>query len=227
MLHGAGITSVTAALAPRPGARGNGADTARGASEAPPHVPEAEAGAARAGAGRGLAKPDIGPESARGLALSQTEEAASPGGLSADERDVVRQMAARDREVQRHEAAHARAGGFHAGNPSFTYQIGPDGKRYAVGGEVPIDTAPVRGDPEATIAKMAVVKAAALAPATPSMPDRRIAAQAESTRIAALAELAASRIGGGDEPDDDTGLTGRLFTRLADPEPGDEVSRAV
>jgi hypothetical protein len=136
-------------------------------------------------------------------------------------------MAARDREVRQHEQAHARAGGSQAGSPSFSYQTGPDGKRYAIGGEVPIDTAPVPDDPEATIAKMAIVKAAALAPAEPSMPDRRIAAQAESTQLAALAELAASRSGGTGAPEDDPGLTGRLFTRLARPEPGGELSRTV
>ena len=90
-MSGAAITAVTAALAPRPGARGNGTDPARGASEAPPHVAEAEAAKAGADARAGevLAKPALGPEAARGLALSQTGDAASSGGLSADERDVV------------------------------------------------------------------------------------------------------------------------------------------
>ncbi len=226
-----GVTAivVTAALAPRPGARGSNIEPARGGMEAPIHVPAA--GAATAGAdtrtGETLTQPSLGPEAARGLALSQTTDAASPDGLSAGDRDVIRQLAARDREVRRHEQAHARAGGSQAGSPSFTYQTGPDGRRYAIGGEVPIDTAPVPDDPEATIAKMAVVKAAALAPAAPSGPDRRIAAQAESTRLAAVAELAASRSGALDEPEDDAGLTGQLFTRLARPEPGGELSRAV
>jgi hypothetical protein len=86
---------------------------------------------------------------------------------------------------------------------------------------VPIDTAPVPDDPAATIAKMEIVKAAALAPAVPSMPDRRIAAQAESIRLAALAELATG------EPEDGPGLTGRLFSQLVRPEPGGELSRVV
>jgi hypothetical protein len=177
--------------------------------------------------GEGLPQPALGPEAARRLVLSQTRETASSGGLSAEQREVVRKMAARDREVLRHEQAHARVGGFHAGSPSFSYQTGPDGRRYAIAGEVPIDTAPVRDDPQATIAKMEIVKAAALAPASPSMPDRRIAVQADTTRLAAIAELAASRSSALDAPEDDPGLTGQLFTRLADPEPGDELSRAV
>ena len=57
--------------------------------------------------------------------------------------------------------------------------------------------------------------------------DRRIAAQADSTRLAALAELAASRDGSTGEPEDDPGLTGRLFNSLTRPEPGGELSRAV
>jgi hypothetical protein len=228
-MHGAGITSVTAAIAPRPGARGQGTDPARGAGEAPPHVPEAETATAKAEArpGGALTQPVLGPEGARGLALSQTPDAASPDGLSADEQNLARQMAARDREMRRHEQAHAQAGGTHAGSPTFSYKIGPDGRRYASGGEVAIDTTPVRDDPEATIAKMLIVKAAALAPAAPSMPDRRIAAQADTIRLAALAELAASRRDALDEPEDAPGATGQLFARLADPEPGGELSRAV
>ena len=95
------------------------------------------------------------------------------------------------------------------------------------GGAVAIDTAPVRDNPEATIAKMQVVKDAALAPASPSMADRRIAAQAEATRLAAIAELAASRRDALEQPEDAPGVTGRLFTQLDRPEPGDELSRAV
>ncbi len=177
--------------------------------------------------GGAVARPDLGSKATRLLALSQTEGAVSPGGLSADEREVIRRLEARNREVLRHEQAHAMAGGSQTGNPSFTYQTGPDGKRYAIGGEVPIDTSPVPDDPKATIAKMEIVKAAALAPAKPSMPDRRIAAQAEATRLAAIAELAASRSASVGEPEDGPGLTGRLFNSFARPEPESEISRAV
>ena len=73
--------------------------------------------------------------------------------------------------------------------PSFEYETGPDNQRYAVAGEVPIDASAVPGDPAATIDKMAVVKAAALAPAKPSAQDRAVAAQAAATAAAAAAEL--------------------------------------
>lgn len=114
-------------------------------------------------------------------------------GLSEAEQAQVDTLRARDREVRDHEQAHARVGGPYAGQPSYTYQAGPDGQRYAVGGEVPIDAAPVEGDPEATVAKMDIVKAAALAPAEPSGADRQVAALADATRAQALADLAAVR----------------------------------
>jgi hypothetical protein len=49
--------------------------------------------------------------------------------------------------------------------------------------------APVQDDPEATITKMEIVKAAALAPAEPSAADRQIAALADSQRMQAIADL--------------------------------------
>lgn len=113
--------------------------------------------------------------------------------LSADELREVEELSARDREVRNHEAAHALVGGQYAGSPTFEYTTGPDGKRYAVSGSVPIDVAPIRGDPEATIAKMETVKAAALAPSEPSGADRQVAARAEALKREAIAELNAER----------------------------------
>lgn len=109
--------------------------------------------------------------------------------LSAEDQVVVKQMQARDTEVRRHEEAHATVGGQYAGSPSYTYATGPDAKRYAVAGEVPIDVTPVRDDLEATIDKMEVVKAAALAPVEPSGADRRVAALADNLRAQAVADL--------------------------------------
>ncbi|WP_050772333.1 putative metalloprotease CJM1_0395 family protein [Sagittula stellata] len=117
-------------------------------------------------------------------------------GLSGPERKAVSELRARDREVRAHEQAHATVGGQFAGAPSYTYQTGPDGNRYAIGGEVPIDISPVEGDPEATIDKMDQVKAAALAPAEPSAADRQVAALADASRAQAVADLAALRSAG-------------------------------
>lgn len=120
-------------------------------------------------------------------------EAGTPEELTEEEQAQVRELKARDTEVRRHEEAHARVGGQYAGQPSYTFQTGPDGKRYAIGGEVPIDLAPVPDDPQATIAKMDVVIAAALAPAEPSGQDRKVAALASRQRLEAAADLADQR----------------------------------
>lgn len=102
--------------------------------------------------------------------------------------DEVRRLAQRDREVRSHEAAHAAVGGSYAGSPSYEFKRGPDGKQYAVSGEVSIDVGKA-SNPEATIDKMQQVKAAALAPAQPSAADRSVAATALRIESEARLEL--------------------------------------
>jgi len=89
-----------------------------------------------------------------------------------------------DAHVKAHELAHKAAGGELAGSPTYTYKIGPDGKRYAISGEVPISIE--KGNtPQQTIANMEKVKAAALAPADPSPQDLKVAATAEMIEMQA------------------------------------------
>lgn len=125
--------------------------------------------------------------------------------LSAADKKEVQRLKNRDAEVRAHEQAHAAAGGSHAGSPSYEFETGPDGRRYAVGGEVSIDTSEVAGDPKASIAKMQQVVRAATAPADPSGQDRKVAAkarakmaklQAEMTQEAARAQLPEDPQGG-------------------------------
>ena len=111
--------------------------------------------------------------------------------LTPDQLKELTELKARDREVRAHEQAHQSVGGQYAGAMSFTYERGPDGAQYAVGGEVSIDVSPVEGDPQATIEKMRVVRAAAMAPAQPSAQDRAVAARAMQTMLQAQAEMAA------------------------------------
>lgn len=120
---------------------------------------------------------------------AEGEREETVNGLTAEEQKVVQKLKARDREVRAHEQAHAAVGGAHAGAPSFSYQRGPDGQSYAIGGEVSIDVSAVPNDPEATIRKMQLVRRAALAPAQPSGADRRIAQQASAKEAQARAEL--------------------------------------
>ncbi|MEM6760089.1 MAG: putative metalloprotease CJM1_0395 family protein [Pseudomonadota bacterium] len=134
-------------------------------------------------------------EAARGEAAgSEAQAAPAPQERpNAAEDQQIKALEARDREVRRHEQAHAAVGGQYAGAPTYTYQVGPDGRRYAVGGAVSIDVSPVPGDPAATIDKMEVVRAAALAPASPSAADRQVAALATAQRLQAMADLMAQR----------------------------------
>ena len=98
--------------------------------------------------------------------------------LGEEEKRQVDNLKKTDQEVRAHEKAHMAAGsGLVMGGASYEYERGPDGKMYAVGGEVKIDTSRER-DPEATIRKMQKVRRAALAPAQPSGQDRSVAAQA-------------------------------------------------
>ncbi|RMF15640.1 MAG: hypothetical protein D6758_09485 [Gammaproteobacteria bacterium] len=114
-----------------------------------------------------------------------------PAGLDELELAQIRVLSQRDREVRQHEQAHAAVGGGLAGAPSFDYERGPDGRQYAVSGEVPIDASGVPGDPEATLRKMEQVRRAALAPADPSTQDRMVAARATQLILQARAELQA------------------------------------
>lgn len=98
--------------------------------------------------------------------------------LTEEEQQQVRELAATDREVRAHEAAHQAVGGSLAGAASFRFAIGPDGERYAVGGEVPITLTAIADDSQATLRNAEQVRAAALAPAQPSGQDRQVAAEA-------------------------------------------------
>ncbi len=102
---------------------------------------------------------------------------------------VISQLRARDQEVRVHEAAHAAVGGQYAGSPSLQFTRGPDGVNYATSGEVSISSGRVSGDPQATIEKARVIRAAALAPASPSAQDRRVASQASQLESDARVEL--------------------------------------
>ena len=136
-------------------------------------------------------------ERGRGAAATRSTESTNPtqslGGkseLTEEELREVDRLKKRDAEVRRHEQAHkAAAGRYATGGPTYEYEKGPDGRQYAVGGEVQIDVSPVEGDPQATVQKMQQVRRAALAPAEPSAQDRKVAAEAARQEAKARAEL--------------------------------------
>lgn len=115
--------------------------------------------------------------------------------LSLQERQLLEELRQRDAEVRAHEQAHIAAGGQHVrGGANYTYQTGPDGRQYAVGGEVSIDASPVPGNPELTEQKAQAVRRAALAPAAPSAQDIKVAASASQMEAEArLAKLQATQ----------------------------------
>jgi len=125
---------------------------------------------------------------------SQQQQQKTSQGVSQQDARMIQQLKSRDREVRAHEGAHVAAGGQYVkGGPSYTYQRGPDGRSYAIGGEVSIDASEVANDPEATLAKSDIVRRAALAPAQPSSQDLSVASRAEQTAAQARVEIAALR----------------------------------
>jgi hypothetical protein len=126
---------------------------------------------------------DTRPEEQAGGQRPETQE------RTAAEEKIVRQLQERDREVKAHERAHlAGAGQYARGSAAYSFQQGPDGRRYAVGGEVAIDISKEK-TPEETRQKMQTVKRAALAPAEPSSADRSIAASAAALESQARQEI--------------------------------------
>ncbi|MCH7496345.1 MAG: hypothetical protein IH971_00635 [Candidatus Marinimicrobia bacterium] len=173
----------------------------------PPALRQPEA-ASSLGATRGPQRPlgatDEPAESGQGLSATKGGNSAkalegSFGGngkleLSPEENARVEELKRRDTAVRRHEQAHVAAAGRYArGGANFQYVLGPDGKLYAVGGEVQIDTSEVPDDPQATIQKAQTVRRAALAPSNPSSQDQRVAAAATQMEFNARMELAQER----------------------------------
>ena len=137
--------------------------------------------------------PSNAPASAETEGADAEKEAAG-GEFTPEEQRVINELKITDREVRAHEQAHISVGGSYIlGGPVFDYESGPDSKRYAVGGEVSIDSSPEHDNPEATIAKMQVVRAAALAPADPSAQDRAVASAASREESRARGELSEKR----------------------------------
>jgi hypothetical protein len=149
----------------------------------------------RATAGSAATQPDAGTAANSAPAAAASPPPSSTSQVAADhyspaDRKIIEQLKARDQEVRSHEAAHKAVAGPHArGGAHFSYQRGPDGARYAIGGEVQIDLSPVSGDPQATLHKAEQLQAAALAPAQPSSQDYAVAAHAAQMAAQARQEL--------------------------------------
>jgi len=163
-------------------------DPNQGAKTENPSGPPTASGATSSG------NPDpLKPENSNsdpGQQASEKQTAGSDKFLTPAELKLVTELKQTDTEVRNHEMAHIAAGGsLITSGASFTYKRGPDGNNYAVGGEVGIDTSAIPGDPRATLQKMQRVKSAAMAPASPSGQDRKVASQASAMAAKASSEL--------------------------------------
>ena len=111
-------------------------------------------------------------------------------GMTPEEKEMVKELQARDREVRLHEQAHvALLGPYAVGGPSYTYQMGPDGRMYAVGGSVAADTG-AEATPEATAQKARMLRLAAGGGGDPSAADMSVAAMAGVMERAAQGRIA-------------------------------------
>ena len=109
--------------------------------------------------------------------------------LTQQEKQEVAKLKATDAEVKAHENAHkAAAAGLRTSAPNYEYETGPDGKKYAVAGDVNISYQ-TSSDPEVNLKNAQQLKAAALAPAEPSSQDRKVAMKAEREIAKARQEI--------------------------------------
>lgn len=105
-------------------------------------------------------------------------------GTNYDEQDfarVLEKFKKADAGIRSHEQIHASIG--HTTAPiSYTYQQGPDGKMYAVGGSVRLDTS-IPEDPKAAAFKLDQIQRAASAPMDSSVADNQIVNQSNLNKI--------------------------------------------
>lgn len=122
-----------------------------------------------------------------------TQKAAGQARLTPEEQRKVAELKEIDRNVRAHEAAHlAAAQGLATSGATYSYVYGPDGKQYATGGEVSIDTS-AESKPQANIDKGRRIRAAAMAPRDPSAQDYQVASAGDKLAALGRTELAAQQ----------------------------------
>lgn len=139
---------------------------------------------------------------------------AAPHELSDEEQRQVESLRQRDQEVRAHEQAHAAAG---ASNVRYDFQMGPDGRQYAVGGSADIQIVAMSDDHVSRVAQARQMRAAALAPAAPSAQDMAVAARAARLEAEALADKASEANEKLDAESVETGLALASGNRIESP----------
>ena len=124
--------------------------------------------------------------------VSQAVVSAGTRALTPEQQQEVNRLKAIDQKVRNHEQAHMAAGAGLTGGATLQFTRGPDGRQYAVAGEVSIQLSAGK-TPEETVERARLIQAAALAPADPSPQDRAVAAAAAMMESQARAEMSRAR----------------------------------
>lgn len=119
-----------------------------------------------------------GAASRTNIAAAGPVAAKLPDQLNAGERADLAKLQQRDQQVRQEEKAHAAVAGDLAGPISYAYQLGPDGRQYAIGGSVGVQANMVSGDPAEAKRLSGRMVVAANAPTNPSAQDYATARQA-------------------------------------------------
>ena len=150
----------------------------------------------RAAIGIPLARPGRDPFAGNAVDNGQDSTGDSPktqasqaSEYTPSEQRRIAELARIDARVRAHELAHINVGrDLITSGPSYEYTYGPDGKRYAVAGEVGIDTSPEQ-EAQANIDKGQHIQAAALAPADPSPQDYAVATTGKELEALGRSEM--------------------------------------
>ena len=137
-------------------------------------------------------------QAAHGDGVEQQDFESVGGGLrgaedfSTEEQQELRDLERRDLQVRTRDMAFIAAAGGAAGSYSLQYETGPDGRRYAVGADIKLDTSE-GATPEQTLAKARALRAATMGARADSSNDASAAAKAVRMEAEARAEIARER----------------------------------
>lgn len=112
--------------------------------------------------------------------------------LSTEEQQQLRELERRDQQVRTRDMAFIAAAGGAAGSYSLQYETGPDGRRYAVGADIKLDTSE-GATPEQTLAKARALRAATMSARADSSNDASAAAKAVRMEAEARAQIERER----------------------------------
>ncbi|NIZ03480.1 putative metalloprotease CJM1_0395 family protein [Thalassospira lucentensis] len=122
--------------------------------------------------------------------IQARQPTSNPALLTANEREIVQDLRARDAVVRTEEESHQTLAGANAGMISYSYSTGPDGRLYATGGKVSLH--PIEGlEGAAAIANQAAISRAASVPGS-SAADFTVAKGASMNISAMIASQASA-----------------------------------